>query len=293
LYDVVQLLIDLPDKDLAAGTVGTVVHVVDRPNRSYELEFVDNDGKRLALPPLPTTRFAHADRRWAQLPSRFLRHGGPGSDQGLGWQSTESVVNTSTRRVCERCSVCGRGHKLPAMTSAVRDVRRFLAATVACLVVLTGCSSAPSASEWATSVCAALKPWRASITQLNERATTQMATATTTAQTKENLIALVSGAREASETARAAVAAAGIPDVDGGAAVAQGFETALAGTRDAYGKAETDLAALPVTDSTAFYDGVATVLTRLTEQYQTSGIDVAHLDSVELRQAFDGIPECR
>jgi hypothetical protein len=179
------------------------------------------------------------------------------------------------------------------MTSAVRDVRRYLAATVACLVVLTGCSSAPSASEWATSVCAALKPWRASITQLNERATTQMATATTTAQTKENLIALVSGAREASETARAAVAAAGIPDVDGGAAVAQGFETALAGTRDAYGKAETDLAALPVTDSTAFYDGVATVLTRLTEQYQTSGIDVAHLDSVELRQAFDGIPECR
>ncbi len=179
------------------------------------------------------------------------------------------------------------------MTSAGSHGRRVLVAAVACLMALAGCSSAPSATEWATSVCAALKPWRATITELNQRATTQMATATTTAQTKENLIALVSGAGDASETARAAIAAAGIPDVDGGAGVAQGFEAALAGTRDAYATAETDLAALPVTDSTAFYDGVAQILTRLTEQYHSSGIDVSKLDSVELKQAFDGITECR
>jgi hypothetical protein len=47
LYDVVELLIDLPDEDLTAGTVGTIVHVFDGPNRSYELEFVDNDGKTI------------------------------------------------------------------------------------------------------------------------------------------------------------------------------------------------------------------------------------------------------
>jgi hypothetical protein len=179
------------------------------------------------------------------------------------------------------------------MRGAVWRVRRGIAATVAGLVVLTGCSSPPSATEWATTVCGALRPWRSEITELNQRATTQMATATTTAQTKDNLVALVSGARQATETARAAIAAAGTPDVDGGATVAQGFEAALAGTRDAYAKAEADLAALPTADSTTFYDGVAAILTRLTEQYQDSGIDFADLDSAELKQAFDGIAECR
>jgi hypothetical protein len=179
------------------------------------------------------------------------------------------------------------------MTGAVWRLRRGIVATVAGLVLLTGCSSPPSATEWASAVCGALKPWRSEITELNQRATTQMATATTTAQTKDNLVALVSGARQATETARAAIVAAGTPDVDGGASVAQGFDAALAGTRDAYAKAEADLAALPAADSATFYDGVADILTRLTEQYQNSGINLADLDSVELQQAFDGIAECR
>ena len=172
-------------------------------------------------------------------------------------------------------------------------MRRLLAGGLACLAMLAACSSGPTATQWATSVCGALKPWRTAITDLNQQATAQMATATTSAQTKQNLITLVSGARQASETARAAIAAAGVPDVDGGAEAAHRFEVSLAGTRDAYAKAEADLAALSTTDEKAFYDGVAAVMTRLNEQYGSSGIDVAGLDSVELRHAFDGIPECR
>ncbi len=75
--------------------------------------------------------------------------------------------------------------------------------------------------------------------------------------------------------------------------MAEGFEATLAGTRDAYAQAEADLAALPTSDDAAFYDGVTAVLTRLTDQYEGNGIDVAGLDSPELRQAFDGIDECR
>ena len=104
---------------------------------------------------------------------------------------------------------------------------------------------------------------------------------------------LFSGGRQASETARATIAAAGVPEVDGGEAAAQGFEATLAGTRDAYAQAEADLAALATSDNAAFYDGVTAVLTRLTDRYEGSGIDLAGLDSPELKQAFDGIAECR
>ena len=48
LYDVVELLVDLPDEDLSAGAVGTVIHIFERPNRAYEVEFADSNGKTLA-----------------------------------------------------------------------------------------------------------------------------------------------------------------------------------------------------------------------------------------------------
>jgi hypothetical protein len=157
---------------------------------------------------------------------------------------------------------------------------------------MAGCSSSPSADEWAATVCGALTPWRTEITQLNQRATIQMSSATTVAETRDHLIALFSGARAASETARAAVAAAGVPDVEGGQEVADGFQATLASTRDAYAMAEADLAALATSDEKVFYDGVAVVLTRLTDQY-TGGVDLSQLNSPELKQAFDGIAECQ
>jgi len=172
-------------------------------------------------------------------------------------------------------------------------VRRALTGAVLAVVLLAGCSSGPSAQQWATQVCAALAPWRAAITELNRQASEQMAAATTVAQTRTNLIALVDGARDASETARAGVVAAGVPDVDGGAEVAQRFQAALTATRDAYAAAAAELSALSVDDETRFYDGVVEVLGRLTTRYQQAGEELAGLSSTEVRAAFDAIPECR
>lgn len=183
------------------------------------------------------------------------------------------------------------------MTTTARrrlsPARGVVTGMVVCLMVLTGCSSGPSADEWAAAVCDALSPWRTTIASLNERAATQMATATTSAQTRENIMVLLNGARQASETARAAIAAAGVPDVDGGDEVARGFEASLAGTRDAYAQAEAELAVLPIADDVAFYDGVEALLTRLTDQYKGNAVDLARLDSPQLRQAFDGNASCR
>jgi hypothetical protein len=159
--------------------------------------------------------------------------------------------------------------------------------------LVAGCGGGPSAQDWVGQVCQALGPWRTQIADLNRRAAAQLATATTPTQTRDGLVTLVGGGEAASETARVAVTAAGVPDVDGGEAVAQSFVTALTGTRDAYAQARVDLQALPTDDADAFYDGVTAVLARLNDEYQASAVDTAALNSPDLRQAFDGTPSCR
>ena len=49
LYDVVELMTDLPAEGLTAGSVGTVVHIFHEPNLAYEVEFADDEGKTLAM----------------------------------------------------------------------------------------------------------------------------------------------------------------------------------------------------------------------------------------------------
>jgi len=165
-------------------------------------------------------------------------------------------------------------------------------------VVLVGavgaCTPAgPGAGPWAAKVCGALATWRTSITDLNQRAAVEMTGSTTPDQTRANLLDLVAGAREATETARVAVAAAGVPPVAGGEQVAHGFTESLARTRDAYAGAEAELRAMSTQDESAFYDGVVEVLGQLTAEYDEAGQALATLNSPELREAFDNTAECR
>lgn len=159
--------------------------------------------------------------------------------------------------------------------------------------VVGGCANGPGARSWAATVCEALAPWRNEITSLNRRAQQQMTAETTPAQAKENLVRLVSGAEAASETARAKVAKAGVPDVQDGAEVARGFVTSLAAVRDAYAQAKQSLQTLDTGEPKTFYDGVSAVLTTLNQEYSRSALDTSSLDSPELKQAFDEVPECR
>src|SRR6185312_13606291 len=110
-------------------------------------------------------------------------------------------------------------------------------------VTLTACDSAIAPRTWATSVCQALTPWRAQIATLNKTAQSEMANAHTPADTRTNLLSLLTGGAQASEKARSAVQSAGVPDVDGGAVIEKRFVTSLAAVRDAYKKAEATIAA--------------------------------------------------
>ena len=158
---------------------------------------------------------------------------------------------------------------------------------------LVACSSASGPRVWAASVCSALAPWRTEIGTLTTRTQQQMTAATTPAQAKENLMRLFGGAESASEKARAGVQQAGVPDVARGEQVAESFQASLGAMRDAYGRARTGIEALDTSPSKAFYAQVTEVVDKLNSEYQQSSLDTSRLDSKELKQAFDEVPECR
>ena len=176
----------------------------------------------------------------------------------------------------------------------MRPARPLIVLTLVVLCAsLTACSSTSGPRAWAASVCTALAPWRTEIGTLTTRTQQQMTAATTPAQAKENLMRLFGGAESASERARAGVAQAGVPDVDRGDKVAEGFVASLGAMRDAYGRARTGIEALATTPQKAFYAQVAGVVDKLNREYAESSLDTSRLDSQELKQAFDEVPECR
>lgn len=163
----------------------------------------------------------------------------------------------------------------------------------ALLILLGACGAGPAPREWAASVCKALSPWRAEIGNLASSTQQQMTAKTTPAQAKENLVRLLGGAEAASETARKRVQDAGVPDVKHGEAVAHGFVNALTAVRNAYGKAKRGIEALDAGSADQFYNGVESVLGVLKTEYDRSALDTSSLDSPELKQAFNEVPECR
>ena len=55
LFDIVELLIDLPESDLKAGIQGTIVECFDK--NIYEVEFANSEGETLALFTLSPQQF--------------------------------------------------------------------------------------------------------------------------------------------------------------------------------------------------------------------------------------------
>jgi hypothetical protein len=164
---------------------------------------------------------------------------------------------------------------------------------VALAAPLGACGSSHDARAWATSVCKALAPWRAEISSLTTRTQQQMTTRTTPGQAKDNLMTLFGGAQDASERARAGVAKAGVPDVTNGKQIAASFVGSLTAMRDAYGRARTGIGSLAIVPVEGFYTQVGKVVTKLNQDYQSSSLDTSNLNSTELKEAFDEVPECR
>ncbi|MBO0871533.1 MAG: hypothetical protein J2P15_23525 [Micromonosporaceae bacterium] len=178
----------------------------------------------------------------------------------------------------------------------MRGTLRRLLALLVLSVCATGCGGGGgqvAPDTWAGSVCTALHPWRDQITSLNAQAASQMATATTPQQTRDNMLRLLDGARLASERARAQVAAAGVPDVPDGQQIAGRFVAALAAVRDAYRTAHDTVAGFSTREPKAFYDGVSRAVATLNTSYARAGVDTGRLASADLRASFARATPCR
>ena len=159
---------------------------------------------------------------------------------------------------------------------------------------VAGCGhSGVKPRTWALSVCTSLSPWRARIAELTVQAQRQIDTTKTPAQTKQSLVALLSGLQSASQSAREQVEHAGVPAVDGGDAIAHRFLDTLQRAGDAYGHALQSITTLDTKDSKAFYDQVYAVFGTLNEEYAASGFDPTKVNSAELQKAFAEVDECR
>ncbi|MGH8791418.1 MAG: hypothetical protein ACRDXX_02060, partial [Stackebrandtia sp.] len=180
--------------------------------------------------------------------------------------------------------------KLNAMSAALR---RLLAAVLTTTLGLAsaGCSADPTAQEWAADVCTALDPWMAEIDTLTADAGAAMDAETPQPDAQQELLNLLSGAAQASETARAKVAEAGTPDIADGDVIAQRFADSLEATRDAYRGAHDELEALDASKDD-FYDDVQQVMDDLAVEYAQIP-QVAELTSEELQDAFAATPECQ
>ena len=67
LFDIVELLIDLPKNDLKAGIQGTIVECFDK--NFYEVEFANSEGETLALCTLSLQQFVIV---WQAKTKRWL-----------------------------------------------------------------------------------------------------------------------------------------------------------------------------------------------------------------------------
>jgi len=161
------------------------------------------------------------------------------------------------------------------------------------LVVAACAAKGPSPEKWAGDVCAAMTPWRASIENLTSQAQQAVTATSTAAQTKDAIVHLLAGAEQASEAARQKVAAAGIPDTDGGAEVAAQFAGSLTKARDAYAHARQSVQALSTKNAKSFYDALTMVMNTLSTEYADSAVDPTHLQSAALSRAFAEVPACR
>jgi hypothetical protein len=178
-------------------------------------------------------------------------------------------------------------------------VRVLLVALIALLAAACGDGSGSggedrgdvAATTWAERVCGALGPWRGEIDALMTRAQQRMDGAANADQAKTGLLELLGGAEQASEQARAKVAAAGLPDAADGRRTAAEFTDTLRRTRDAYGKAKETVKSLPTADQKAFYDAVGAAFGQLDKDY--GEVNLERVNSPELQKAFDEVPACK
>lgn len=73
IFDVIELLVDLPEHNLRAGIQGAIVECY--PDSTYEVEFTNEEGKTLALCALASEQFIviwkAKTKTWLSIPEQI------------------------------------------------------------------------------------------------------------------------------------------------------------------------------------------------------------------------------
>ncbi|HEV7826164.1 MAG TPA: hypothetical protein VGP02_14775 [Mycobacteriales bacterium] len=167
-----------------------------------------------------------------------------------------------------------------------------VAGALASVLAACGTGGVPP-QDWARDVCVAVKPWSTQIDASVTQARQQITDAADPTKAKAELIALFSGAQQASADAAGKVRKAGVPDADNGEQVASQFTKALEAARANFGRAADGVEALPTKDRAKFYEGVVKVGDQLSKDNNASSRQLSDVRSKDLEKAFAEVPECR
>jgi hypothetical protein len=154
-----------------------------------------------------------------------------------------------------------------------------------------GGQGAVSAEAFAASVCGAMQDWVTGITDSSSSFTDIPADASI----EERKAALESWAAELVQLTQdmvGALQAAGVPDVDGGQAIADSISGAFDRALTGFETLADDVAALPTDDVGAFVDASSEIGTSITTALTAAATSVSSLSEPELNAAFAGNPDC-
>jgi len=165
--------------------------------------------------------------------------------------------------------------------------------SIALLTGATGCGEKKvSAQTWAKSICGTVRPWAQSIQASVASTKNSTSPSTPPATAKAQLKKVFGDAAKATDKAIAGVDKAGRPDVKNGDKIAKNFRTALVAARDAFVRAERDVAKVDTSDKKAFDAEVGRIGQQLGKDYEAAGKQVSVTQSAELKKVFDKTKEC-
>ncbi|MGH2722434.1 MAG: hypothetical protein ACRDJO_12670 [Actinomycetota bacterium] len=178
------------------------------------------------------------------------------------------------------------------MSRLPSPLRRLFAALLA--VVAASCGGrgggGPTPQAWMTTLCGALVKWQGVMTDLPPLPRDDLAAA------KNVLGELLDNAVTSTDELIRTIRGAGAPDVENGAELAQGYQTALTSIRDSLDNARTKAQALDPAKPEEFGAGLTTIVTELEAATSALGRtfdeNYRKYKSEELDNAAKEVEEC-
>ncbi len=149
-----------------------------------------------------------------------------------------------------------------------------------------------SATEYATGMCGAIAGWIEDIQRLNADLQANLDPTASLDSLKEMTVGFLGDVTDATDAVIDEVEAIGVPDVEDGQAAADTMLAFLRDSRDVFVDARESVQGLSTADPAAFGTELETIGNDIQTSMSGIGNELGQLDSSELDEAADDVPEC-